>query len=273
MGGELSLKSQPGKGSTFTIKLSDVAIASLTSETEQKQAENETQIQFHPGKILIVDDVEDNRALLMALFADTELQAVEAKNGLEAVNLVNQHQFNLILMDIRMPVMDGYQAAQEIKAFSSIPIVALTASVMTDDFERLKSENFDGCLRKPVLKVDLFSELSKFLPFEQMTIRESAELVKPLTDSERKSLPFALKALGKLIEQSHVTSKSNNISKFIAFSDSLTEITKQHPISIITEYAEHLNNDIESFEISAIKRSLNDYPQLIRQLEQLNNID
>ena len=267
MGGEITLKSQLTKGSTFTIKLYDVAIASLATELEQIQPEKETRIEFHPGKLLIVDDVKDNRDLLLALFANTKLQTVEAENGLEAVELVKKQSFDLILTDIRMPVMDGCQAAREIKRFSNIPIVALTASVMTDDFEQFKDENFDGSLRKPVLKAELFSELSKFLPFEEIAVGESKVQVKPLTDSERECLPLALEALEKLIEQCSTVSRSNNISDIKAFADSLRELAKQHPISIITDFAEQLNNDVECFEIAAIKRSLNEYPQLISQLE------
>ena len=267
MGGELSLKSQLEKGSTFTIKLYDVAIASLASELEQKQAKNKTQIEFHPGKLLIVDDVKDNRDLLLTLFADTKLQTVEAENGLEAVELVKKQSFDLILTDIRMPVMRGCQAAHEIKTFSNIPIVALTASVMTEDFEQLKVEDFDGFLRKPVLKAELFSELSKFLPFEEIAVSETSAQVKPLTVSERKRLPFALEALEKLTEQCNAISKSNNISEIRTFANVLMEITKQHPVSIITDYAEQLKNDIDSFEIAAIEHSLNEYPQLINQLK------
>ncbi|MEE9397771.1 MAG: YfiR/HmsC family protein, partial [Methylococcales bacterium] len=267
MGGELTLKSQLEKGSIFTIKLCDVAIASLATESEQKQADNETRIEFHPGKLLVVDDVKDNRDLLLALFSKTKLQTVEAENGLEAVELVKKQSFDLILTDIRMPVMTGSQAAHKIKTFSNIPIVALTASVMAEDLEQLKDEDFDGFLRKPVLKAELFSELSKFLPFEEIAVSKSNAQVKPLTDSERECLPFALEALEKLTEQCYAVSISNNIPEIRTFANVLMEIAKQHPVSIITDYAEQLDNYIESFEIAAIKHSLNDYPQLISQLK------
>jgi two-component system sensor histidine kinase EvgS len=270
MGGELTLKSQLGKGSTFTIRLCDVAIASLGTEPEQKQAEKETRIEFHPGKLLIVDDVKDNRDLLLALFAKTKLQTVEAKNGLEAVELVKKQSFDLILMDVRMPVMTGSEAAHEIKKFSNIPIVALTASVMTEDFEQLEDEDFDGFLRKPVLKAELFNELRKFLPVEEIAVSESNAQAKPLTDSERECLPFALDALEKLIEQCNAVSKSNNISEIRAFANVLMEVAKQHPVFLITDYAEQLDNYIDGFEISAIKHSLNNYQQLISQLKEKN---
>jgi two-component system sensor histidine kinase EvgS len=274
MGGELTLKSQLSKGSTFTIKLSNVDIALLTIVSEYKKPENKTSIQFHPGNILIVDDVKDNRDLLLALFAETKLKPVEAENGLEAVNLVKQHQANnqpidLILMDILMPVMDGYQATQKIKTFSNIPIIALTASVMMDDLKHPIVDNFDGFLRKPVLKADLFNELCRFLPSEQIVVTETA-VKKALTDSERASLPEVLKALKKLTGQCSTISKSNHIAEIKAFVDRKLEITNQHPVSTVSEYAEQLKNDVDSFEIGAIKQALNDFPELINLLEQIN---
>ena len=267
MGGELTLKSQLGKGSTFTVKLHDVAIASLVIESEQKKSETEkTQLDFHSSNILIVDDIEDNRVLLRALFADTQLKIMEATNGLEAVNLVKQQPFDLILMDIRMPVMDGYQAAQEIKAFNDVPIVAFTASVMKDDFERLKRDNFDAYLRKPVLKVDLFNELSKYLPFDKVTTDENTREEKPLTDLELETLPILLEKLEKLTKQCKAVSDSNNIAEIKAFSDEVMKTAEEHPVSVITQFSEQLYNDVDSFEIGNIQRSLSDYPQLILQL-------
>ena len=274
MGGELSLKSQLTKGSIFTIKLSNVDIPLLTVASEHKKSKNKTSVQFHPGNILIVDDVKDNRDLLLTLFAETKLKPIEAENGLEAVNLAKQHQANkqqidLILMDILMPVMDGYQATQEIKTFSNIPIIALTASVMMDDLKHSIVDDFDGFLRKPVLKADLFNELCKFLPSEQIVVTETS-VKKTLTDSERASLPEVLKALKKLTGQCSSISKSNHIAEIKAFVDRILEITNQHPVSAVSEYAEQLKNDVDSFEIGAIKQSLNYFPKLINQLEQIN---
>lgn len=230
MGGQLSLQSKIGQGSTFTVKLTDVDIASLSLEPTNVKAELNMNINFLPSSILVVDDVQDNRDLLMALFANTELQAVEAENGLVAVNLAKKQTFDLILMDIRMPVMDGYQAAQEIKSFSDMPIVALTASVMTDEFERLKSDNFDGYLRKPILKKALFDELSNYLPFEEKVASQHVEKNVQLSDSERENLPFALEKLEKLMDQCSSISKTNSISDIKLFIISVMEIVSHHPI-------------------------------------------
>ncbi len=267
MGGQITLKSQLGKGSTFTIKLVDVDIASLAIQAVDETPVLDAQISFLPCNILIVDDIADNRDLLLALFASTQIKTETAKNGQEAVNKVKQHAFDLILMDIRMPVMNGYQAAEAIKLFSSVPIIALTASVMTDRFEGLKSNNFNGYLRKPVLKAELLKELSQFLPFENITVSENTEEIEPLTGSELECLADAIAGLKKLSEQCKAVSKTNKISDIKAFAEALLEITQQYPVKGIDDYAKQLLENIDSFDIAAIKRALNDYPQLISQFE------
>ncbi|WP_152555657.1 ATP-binding protein [Methylomarinum vadi] len=271
MGGRISLRSQPGKGSVFTIKLSDVAISSLSFAQESGAPARDGQVRFHPATILVVDDVEDNRSLLLAGFAETELEAVEAKNGLEAVNLARQQVFDLILMDIRMPVMDGYRAAREIKSFSKVPIVALTASVMTDEFERIRSEHFDGYLKKPVLKADLFKELSKFLPHDEPSPNEQPPPGVSLSEEELTYLPEILRQLQALMPQCRAISKNNNISDIQIFSDQLVALAEQYPLGLLADYAHNLNSRIDSFDISAIKQSLNGFTPLLKRLEEFHD--
>jgi two-component system sensor histidine kinase EvgS len=272
MGGQLLLKSQLGHGSTFTVKLNEVDVAACAVEAENKTLNN-LSVSFLPANVLIVDDVPDNLGLLMALFDRTELHITEAINGQEAVNLAKQQVFDLILMDIRMPVMDGYQAAREIRSFSDVPIVALTASVMTDEFERIKSNNFNGYLTKPVLKKELFNELCKFLAFEEIAVIETAEQTERLSDDERESLPLALAELKKLLGQCHAVSKNNNISDIKQFVSAILEVVSQHPIEMVSRYTKSISEQVDSFDIAGIKQSLNEYPQLIEQLEFFNHSD
>ena len=271
MGGEISLQSQQGKGSIFTIRLDNVDVSSIAIEEDIKKADSQIQIEFLPSSVLIVDDVTDNRDLLLQNFANTPLKIVEAENGLEAVNIAKQQQFDLILMDIRMPVMDGNQAAEEIKAFSSVPIVALTASVMASQFEQFKKDSFDGYLRKPVLKVELINELCKFLPFEDVVEKDESQQEIVLSDAELECLPDALEMLKKLVLQCKTASENNNMSENKAFAEAVMDVAKHHPVSPINYYAEQLSNAIDSFDIVAIKGFLNDFPQLVKQLEQLGN--
>ena len=279
MGGEISLRSKMSHGSTFTIKLLNVDVASLYADTkidrERKLPDSDNKkIEFQPRHVLIVDDIEDNRDLLLANFEETALIVKEAKNGLEAVNIVKRqiaknYPFDLILMDIRMPVMNGYQATREIIEICDVPVIALTASVMTEEFNRIKRNNFKGYLRKPVFKADLFTELSKFLPFEEINETETEQQLIAITEAERIVLPTAIEKLEAHREQCNEILKSNNISEIKAFAVALMDIANQYPFSLISDYAEKLIISIDSFDIAAIKYSLNEYPLLINKLAKL----
>lgn len=271
MGGSLSLSSTLGQGSTFTVALKAIDIAPPPSS---ELARNETDtskhtIRFLPAHILVVDDVQDNRDLIIASCIETPLELVAAHNGLEAVALAKDQEFDLILMDIRMPVMDGYEAAHEIKSLSDVPIVALTASVMADEFDRLKSEYFDGYLRKPVTKSELFDELTKFLPFISSADLQGQPSDIRLSEDERATLPLALQKLNSLLDQHQRVVKSNNISEIRQFAQELKITGEQYPLAIISRYAEQLIDEISSFDIPSIKRSLNSYPKIIEELKSL----
>jgi PAS domain S-box-containing protein len=265
MGGKISLTSKLGVGSTFTVHLIDIAISSLSLEAELINPTK--QIDFHPANVLVVDDIENNRDLLRECFATTKLTISEVANGLEAVNKVQAGGIDLVLMDIRMPVMNGYEAAEKIKAFSTVPIVALTASVMHDEYENAKSIHFDGYLRKPVLKNELVAELSRFLAFEEKDIViEAPKKQLVLTPKELQTLPYAIKELEKQVAVVEQISKSNNISEINKFAATVLAIGKKHDITVLKDYAISLRESVDIFDISAIKSALDTYLELIDQL-------
>jgi len=268
MGGTISLKSEPNTGSTFTLHFKDVDISTINPEPQR--IKTDVPVEFQPASILVVDDVEDNRSLLRECFSETPLRVFEVENGLQAVQRARQGDIDLILMDIRMPVMDGYQAAEKIKAFSDAPIIALTASVMQDDYERAKNSNFDGYLRKPVLKSDLFTELKRFLAHESQEAQTESAVGLSLNSSELNALPAALVALENLAANCSVISRNNNMAEIEKFANAVLNLGNTQNIRCIKDYASTLQTYIDSFDIVAIKQALNDYQSLIQQLSAEN---
>jgi len=270
MGGTISLSSQSNIGSTFMIRLLDVDIAVIKEDKTILSDINKTEktsLSFSPATILIVDDIEDNRELLLANFANTELKSITAKNGLEAVECVENQHIDLVLMDIRMPIMNGYEAAAKIKKFSNVPIVALTASVMTGAFEPKNKDDFDGYLRKPVLKAELFHELSKFLPFEEVAIAEDHGNKKiTFTDAEYQVLAIVLDKLESLSNTYKTITGANNLAEIQKFAKAIIKINQAYPIQLVEDFAQQLIDEVASFDIAAIKRSINNYPKLIDRL-------
>ena len=104
------------------------------------------------SKILVVEDQEDNRQILRDLLASADYEMVEAENGQEALTAVTEHKPDLILMDIQMPVMDGYEATRRIKAdpaLKAIPVIAVTSYALSGDEEKARTAGCDGYVAKP----------------------------------------------------------------------------------------------------------------------------
>ncbi len=128
---------------------------------------------FEKTRILIVDDIEFNRDLIRGFLSGDQFTFIEAANGLEAIERARQHSPDLVLLDMRMPVMDGYEVAAKLKSdpqLRHIPLIAVTASVLEQDRARVE-KNCEGYLRKPFRRRELIRALMEHLPY---SLRESA---------------------------------------------------------------------------------------------------
>lgn len=117
--------------------------------------------------VLLVEDVEDNRDLARLLLEAAGFDVVEAHTGREAVEAATRGGFELILMDLSLPGMDGWEATRLIRAHpeaSGCPIVALTAHAMTGDRERVLAGGFSGYLAKPIDVATFAGQVRAFLP-------------------------------------------------------------------------------------------------------------
>ncbi len=159
MNGELNVTSQLGFGSCFSLTLKNVQVTQ-SHESSPKQTKK---IELPAATILIVDDIETNRLILRKFLADYDFTIFLAEDGRQAVELARKHRPEVILMDIRMPRLDGYQAATEIRNEIDCKIIAVTASALEDRESKIKRDIFDGFLRKPILRENLIQMLQSVL--------------------------------------------------------------------------------------------------------------
>jgi two-component system cell cycle response regulator DivK len=118
-------------------------------------------------KILVVEDQEDNRQILRDLLASASYDMVEAENGQEALTAVAAHKPDLILMDIQLPIMDGYEATRRIKAmpeFKSIPIIVVTSYALSGDESKARDAGCDAYVTKPYSPRALLAKIREYLP-------------------------------------------------------------------------------------------------------------
>jgi PAS domain S-box-containing protein len=170
MGGDISVTSQPRKGTLFHF---EIDARELAGEQIKPPPRRRRVLGLRPGqpafRILLVDDKEENRHFLRALLQAAGFTTREAVNGLEAVKLFEEWQPHLILMDVRMPVMDGYEATRLIKATEKgrhTPVIAVSASVFYENREQILRTGADDFIGKPYREDDLFQKLADWLHAE-----------------------------------------------------------------------------------------------------------
>ncbi len=155
MGGKISVTSTPGEGSCFTVLLENIEIGSLVETDEKVSETNISEIVFEPAKVLIADDIPHNREVIMSFLKNFEFEIYAATNGKEAVKMAERFKPDLILMDLKMPLMDGYEATSIIKSdenLKKIPIIAFTASATKEEKEKILAAGSTIFCGNPSLK-------------------------------------------------------------------------------------------------------------------------
>jgi CheY-like chemotaxis protein len=162
MGGEIWVESELGKGSKFMF--------TVKTQIKSPEIKDEAPISLERKKLLLVEDVEINREIVLAILEDTGLKIVCAENGREALNMFSAapDQYDIILMDINMPVIDGVEATRQIRALgmpegARVPIIAMTANVLMSEVETYLTAGMTDHIGKPVDFDKLLSKLHRYI--------------------------------------------------------------------------------------------------------------
>ncbi len=165
MGGDITVTSQPGAGSTFTLSFPASVCApagAVTNNTSLQQG-----LQTQRPKVLLVEDNVVNREVARALLASVTTDIEIAENGMQALDMLARQKFDLVLMDIQMPVMDGLTACRQVRAanaeWSSIPIIALTAGATDGDQQDCVDAGMNGYICKPLRAAELLEKIAGVL--------------------------------------------------------------------------------------------------------------
>lgn len=274
MGGAVSLESTVGKGSLFKIAFKNVPVCAgemSIAITDAPPAEES--IFFVRSLVLVVDDVLENCALIREYLQDTNLNVIDAENGQEAIQFARHYQPALILMDLRMPVMDGFKATRIIKddeQLRHIPVVAVTASTLLKDLEKVKSYGFDGFLRKPVSRGKLLNEINRFIPKIDIAAPPSFADIPPPQQLPEELPPINTElaaALENELNQSWAeVSQTSSFDKIIEFGNRIRDLGATYSLEILEEYGQALTTHADNFDVENMNAALETFPQLVKKL-------
>jgi len=268
MNGNITLESEVDKGSSFIIEFTDVKYDKKDSLKSNRKPSEIEKIRFHESKILIADDIESNRLLLIEFCKELGLETIEAVNGKEAVEFAKLNVPDMILMDMRMPVMDGYEAIKLVKEDESlrkIPVIAVTASVMSSDRAKIVQHKFDGYIRKPVSMEELISEMKKHLKYD--VIKNNAAEFKQVEESLIDGDKLFTILSGEMLRKVRKAESSHNFAQIKELASNLKELAEKHKCYMLGMFAMKLHDSVVRFDIESMKILLDNYNDLILTLK------
>jgi len=259
---KISLSSKPGMGSNFTVNFTNIRQSDMLVANDGEYLWKSEKIVFKGSKVLIVDDVIQNRNLVLTFLGKFDLEFFEAENGEIAVEMAKACVPDLILMDIRMPVLDGFEATMILKnniITAHIPVIALTASTLQTEMERINSI-FDGYLSKPVLQKTLINEMMRFLPWEkseeplsdynEANAKQTVKL--PVTISEELKEKFRSLFFDEISSQTGFII----IDELSNLAINLGIFATEHSVPILKKKSDELIHHVEAFDFDKIQDCL-----------------
>ncbi len=214
MGGTIRVKSRVGLGTTFTFILP----FGIGSEADLPNLQEEHQdFDLSKVRVLLVEDHEMNRFLAMTILEEKGMEVTHASNGKEAVDLIQKHNFDIVLMDVQMPIMSGTEATRVIREQlkMDIPIIALTANAVKNDAEKYLASGMDAYVSKPFNAKHLFGQMARLLhilPNHQHQAKQDPASIKGDIGKPSKALDEASTENKLAAQEQHQQTEANTDS-------------------------------------------------------------
>jgi signal transduction histidine kinase/DNA-binding response OmpR family regulator len=278
MGGSVTVESKVGQGTVFHLRFADVPVSGRLPVGDHAEPGGAVDFNdFAPATLLMVDDNPTNRAYLAGIFEKTHHRVHFATNGQEALACLQQTKFDVVLLDIRMPVMDGRTALAEIRKqpnLVSLPVIAVTASSKAGEEIELQSQ-FSGYIRKPFSRQTLFVELAQFLQrvspgngLEGQSLERTLKGIPvPSPDQAAQWQELALELHRQEATEWPLLRDSLAVNETRAFAHKLFLLGQAAQCAPLTTYAASLTAVADAYAIGEMERHLAVFPNLVESIE------
>ena len=260
MNGEIKVKSELHKGTEFKITLKDVEPFDLVEENDEKVKRC---YNFEKASILIVDDIWFNKDMIKIYLENCPFEFIEADNGKTAVELAQKHKPDIILMDIKMPVMNGMEACKVIHAdqdLRDIPVIATTANAIKEAEAEIQ-EVFDAYLYKPLKKSHLLDTLALFLQNNKTIIstenEENLDLGKEIAKILKKDFLIDIE---RAVQSLEITDLKKLITK-------LNDLSNKKSSAIFKKWVSSINTSFNNFDMDSLAENLTEVKEIIKRLQ------
>ena len=276
MGGTVTVASVVGQGSAFHLRFPDVAVSARLPVSDQ--AEVATPVDFNelnPAKILVVDDNDMNCRLIAGMFDGSHHTLEYGGDGVEAVEKAGSFRPDVILLDVRMPRMDGRQAMEVIRktaGLEMLPVIAVTASSLIEE-ERNLREKFSGYIRKPFTRRELFNELSNFIRRREAAGNGDAKPIAAMARAGQEPMARAWRGLatqlrGLEAQEWPGVRDSLAVNESREFARKLEMLARETNCEPVLGYAQALAHYAETYAVDSLEQHLRSFPALIERVEQ-----
>lgn len=275
MGGQLALRSHVGQGSTFSFELKNIKIV----EHEKNEIIHEElklgNLYFEKAKVLIVDDSEANRILLKDILANSAIDFLEADNGKLAIEIAKQYHPDLILMDLKMPVMNGFEATKILKQLektSHIPIIAISASAQMILNNSKEVEIFDEFIIKPIDVAKFIEIISKYLKFSKLnntSKSDNFEYSRKIQINNSDLDEIILELENEFANLIKLSIKNQMLNEIEEIGKNLIKFGEAKSCNIVSEYGKTICLQADNFEVEKLMITLKSFPDLLLQLHEM----
>lgn len=274
MDGEVSIESNAGRGSVFRVVLRKVFAASSENAPDHIGDVRPESFDFNSALILVADDVEYNRVILREHLESLNCRVLEATDGEDAVRTARNRRPDLILMDMKMPGMDGWEAAKILKEDESLkatPIIAETAFVSDEAKTRIRDSGCDDFLIKPITKKNLTIMLMKYLNCAVPKLESGGQddtFVEPASANPDDKTRELLRLLKSRFANEWATVRRTFIMSDIGeFANRVAKLGTEYNVAPVKNWADALIAKADIFDTEGLPAMLDAFPDLIKKIE------